>query len=317
MEHCGEIAAPYNWAGHTCSGGPGYSPTPGYLWGMFISAPARDLVNDVQPGRPKDICIGTNPVTLKFSQKGSGEALVTLAPELVLKAGLVGGGGSYNIKSNCINGSGDGGSGGTLRCGLGKVWRESESGWTGTWRRRGESNVFDAHWDKPGWQSLDQILTVSVSGGKISIYRQDPNIANNTCSYSGVVGSDGVSVSGEYICNNRGVVIGPAKWNATIDCVGGSDDKCSLAGNWSQIADGIGGSTWTITDSGRATESGLGRATGTARLTGTTLRIDWSIGSSMSGIYEWNLDSNCRSGSGTLTFTSGRSGSTASRVARQ
>ena len=220
MEHCGETAAPYNWAGHTCSGGPGYFPTPGYLWGMFISAPARDLENDQQPGRKKDICIGTNPVTLRFSQKGAGEAYVTVAPELVLKAGLVGGGGS-GMKSNCDdnNGGGGGGAGGgTLRCGLGRVWRESESGWTGTWTRRGDSGVFDAHWERTGWRPIDQIATISVSGGRISIFRQDPNVAGNTCSYNGIVGSDGVSVTGEYTCNDRGNVIGPVPWNATIDC---------------------------------------------------------------------------------------------------
>ena len=123
---CGEIAAPSNWAGHTCSKGPGYFPGdgPAYLWGLFISAPARDLENDLQPGRPRDICIGTNPVTIKISQKGAGETFVTLAPQLVLKAGGIGGGGTYD-SSNCtgdargtgrggVGGGGDGGGGGLI-----------------------------------------------------------------------------------------------------------------------------------------------------------------------------------------------------------
>ncbi len=222
--HCGETAAPSNWAGHTCSRGPGYHPEPGYLWGIFISAPARDLENDVQPGRPRDICIGTNPVRLRISQKGAGETFVTLSPQLVLKAGLVGGGGTY-AASNCngdsrgTGGGGAGGGTGPLRCGLGSTWRESESGWIGTWTRRGTSNTFDGHWERSGWRPIDQLLSVNFSGNTVSIFRQGQ--PGNTCVYSGTVAMDGITVSGEYSCNDNGNRIGPAPWTATINCGGG------------------------------------------------------------------------------------------------
>jgi|GEM_PF-1928840 len=103
-------------------------------------------------------------------------------------------------------------------CGLGVSWDESESGWTGKWTRRGNSNVFDAYWQKSGWTPINQILTVTVSGSYVSIHRQDPSISNNTCSYTGTIGADGVTVSGQYSCNNRGTIYGPAKWSAKINC---------------------------------------------------------------------------------------------------
>jgi hypothetical protein len=107
---CGATAQTYDW------------PAEGYAWGIMISAPARDTENDQQPGRPRDICIGTNPVRITVSQKGAGSATVTIAPQLVLKQGLVGGGGTYGA-SNCSGdqrgaggtGSGGGGTGGNLR----------------------------------------------------------------------------------------------------------------------------------------------------------------------------------------------------------
>ena len=108
---------------------------------------------------------------------------------------------------------------GQSACGLGKAWDEYEvSSWHGTWTRRGSSNVFDAHWEKLGNSPIDQILTINIKGSSVKIHRQDPNIVNNTCSYSGTIASDGVSVSGEYTCNNQGWVLGPFSWSAKIDC---------------------------------------------------------------------------------------------------
>lgn len=104
----------------------------------------------------------------------------------------------------------------------------------------------------------------------------------------------------------------------------GDDDKtdsqagiCALAGTWSHSTSGVGSSSWTITDSGMATESGLGGATGTASLSGKNLRIDWKTSNGWSGFYEWNLDSDCRSGDGKLVFQSGGSGTRTSSVSRR
>jgi len=206
---CGATAQTYDW------------PVEGYAWGIMISAPAVD--DHAQPGRPRDICIGTNPVQITVSQKGAGEATVTIAPQLVLKQGLVGGGGTYEA-SNCngdqrgAGGGGAGGGAGPFRCGLGSTWTESESGWTGTWTRRGTSNTFDAHWERSGFKAIDQILTMTINGNVVEITRQDPNVPGNMCFYEGEIARDGISVSGEYTCNDRGNQIGPVAWTATIMC---------------------------------------------------------------------------------------------------
>jgi hypothetical protein len=216
---CGANQQTYDW------------PATGYNWGIMISAPARDLENDQQPGRPRDICIGTNPVRLRVSQKGAGEAFVTISPQLLLKAGLVGGGGTYgpttctgDARGGGGGGGGGGGAGGPFRCGLGTSWDENESGWTGAWRRRGDSNVFDARWTRSGYNPMDQVLTITLSGNSVSIFRQDPNVPGNTCTYTGTVGSDGVTVTGEYTCNDRGNKIGPVPWSARINCTGGTQN---------------------------------------------------------------------------------------------
>ncbi len=94
--------------------------------------------------------------------------------------------------------------------------------------------------------------------------------------------------------------------------------SCTLAGTWSHsTSGGVGSSSWTITNAGRATETGLGGAVGTASLAGKTLRIDWKTSNGYSGFYEWNLDSNCSSGSGKLVFLSGSSGTRTSSVSRR
>lgn len=219
---CGATAQTYDW------------PVEGYGWGILISAPEKD--GGPQPGRPRDICIGSNPVRLRVSQKGAGSATLTIAPQLLLKAGLVGGGGTYG-PTNCTGdarGPGGGGTGGggtgPFRCGLGILWKEAESGWTGTWRRRGDSNVFDARWERAGFRPIEQILTMTLSGNTVTIFRQDPNVAGNNCTYQGTVGSDGVTVTGEYTCNDRGNRIGPVPWTATIICDTGS--STALAGKF-------------------------------------------------------------------------------------
>jgi hypothetical protein len=80
---------------------------------------------------------------------------------------------------------------------------------------------------------------------------------------------------------------------------------CVLAGSWSQTLERVGSSVWTIDKTGHATESGLGNSTGTASLAGNTLRIDWTNPNKWAGYYVWTLDTGCKSGRGTQTFTAG------------
>ncbi len=57
-------------------------------------------------------------------------------------------------------------------CGLGVRWDVSESGYAGTWIRRGNTSTFDATWQK-GSESGTSTLTMSLSGNRVTIQRQD------------------------------------------------------------------------------------------------------------------------------------------------
>ncbi|MDI3090070.1 hypothetical protein QJ133_02625 [Priestia megaterium] len=41
---------------------------------------------------------------------------------------------------------------------LGNVWHEQEGAWRGIWTRRGNSNIFDARWTKPGSTDVTAVL---------------------------------------------------------------------------------------------------------------------------------------------------------------
>ncbi len=89
---------------------------------------------------------------------------------------------------------------------------------------------------------------------------------------------------------------------------------CTLEGTWTQFAEGLGSSTWYVTADGKARETGLGASTGTANVNKNVVRIDWTNPNGWSGYYEWTMDSNCKTGTGTLVFKSGGSGSRKSNV---
>jgi hypothetical protein len=98
-------------------------------------------------------------------------------------------------------------------CGLGMRWDESEEGWTGTWTRRGNSNIFDVISSKPGLQSLTAVQTINISGNKVFISRTNASDGNN-CDMEGTIDRDGVTVTGTYRCRSGG----PYSWRATIRC---------------------------------------------------------------------------------------------------
>lgn len=99
-------------------------------------------------------------------------------------------------------------------CGLGRLWRDTEDGWSGTWVRRGDSNFFDATWTN-GNASDRADLQISLSGQRVHILRTPRRGQRGlTCAYDGTLAPDGVNVSGTYICPGQP----QAKWNATIVC---------------------------------------------------------------------------------------------------
>lgn len=95
---------------------------------------------------------------------------------------------------------------------LGRVWHESENGWSGTWRRRGTSNVFDAVWTKDGAR-VTAVLTMRLQpGGKVSIARRDTS-DNMRVDYTGTIDPRG-QVRGTGTVRGGG---GPFPWSARIE----------------------------------------------------------------------------------------------------
>ncbi|HKO59990.1 MAG TPA: hypothetical protein VJV03_02425 [Pyrinomonadaceae bacterium] len=106
-------------------------------------------------------------------------------------------------------------SAGSSDCGLGVRWNESESGWNGDWKRRGDTNTFDATWTKGG-ERVTAVLTVTINGSSVTVER--PNASdNNSCTYKGTIAADGKTITnGTYTCTqfpNQKFT-----WAATISC---------------------------------------------------------------------------------------------------
>ncbi|MBP1993252.1 hypothetical protein [Paenibacillus eucommiae] len=97
----------------------------------------------------------------------------------------------------------------SYRQSLGVVWHEKEGSWNGEWRRRGDTNIFDAKWTSGG-SMVTAILTVHLAGDFVTIQRRNSSDGNN-CDYTGTFSHDGKTVSGTYICQGR-----QYHWNANI-----------------------------------------------------------------------------------------------------
>ncbi|MBU6299900.1 MAG: hypothetical protein KGJ79_15815 [Alphaproteobacteria bacterium] len=98
---------------------------------------------------------------------------------------------------------------------LGRVWHEQEAGWSGLWRRRGDSGVFDAVWTGPG--QVTATLEIKLDGSrKVKIERRNSSDGAN-CHYAGVFSDGGsygqLGVSGQYRCGDGPLL----PWSATID----------------------------------------------------------------------------------------------------
>ncbi|MFD7522065.1 hypothetical protein [Paenibacillus chitinolyticus] len=97
----------------------------------------------------------------------------------------------------------------TFRQTLGTVWHEKEGSWNGEWRRRGDTNIFDAKWTSGG-SMVTAILEVHLSGNFVTILRRNSSDGNN-CDYIGTISPDGKTLSGTYNCGGK-----QYNWNATI-----------------------------------------------------------------------------------------------------
>lgn len=93
---------------------------------------------------------------------------------------------------------------------LGVEWHEQGGGWSGLWRRRGNSNIFDARWTMPGAQDITAVLTINITGNQVRVLRRNSSDGNN-CDYTGTLSSDRRTVTGTFRCTQGG-----GSWSATI-----------------------------------------------------------------------------------------------------
>jgi hypothetical protein len=101
---------------------------------------------------------------------------------------------------------------------LGTSWQEVEDNYDAegntavkgvhaTWRRRGKTNVFEAHWDG----GVTAVATITSHGSSVHIARRHSSDGND-CDYDGQLSADGTQVAGTLRCG----AFGPFNWSATI-----------------------------------------------------------------------------------------------------
>jgi len=94
---------------------------------------------------------------------------------------------------------------------LGRTWSEEESGWTSTWTREGDSDVFVATYAGPAGERATTRNSVSLNGDQVTISRLS-STEGHTCTYTGTL--SGTSITGTYEC--PGTWSGTRPWTATI-----------------------------------------------------------------------------------------------------
>jgi len=82
---------------------------------------------------------------------------------------------------------------------LGKVWTQTQSGFSGTWVRKGASNEFYAVWEL-GSHRVEAALQVETHGERnITVFKKHGTDGVD-CIYKGTFSEDGRAVSGTYTC---------------------------------------------------------------------------------------------------------------------
>lgn len=102
---------------------------------------------------------------------------------------------------------------GSKGCGLGRTWNIVESGITMIWTRRGSSNIFDVT-GTVGGAPFTAEQTIEISGNKVFANRYKAG-DGNTCTFTGTIASDGITVTGNYDCTKYKPSSG---WQAKINC---------------------------------------------------------------------------------------------------
>jgi hypothetical protein len=96
-------------------------------------------------------------------------------------------------------------------CGMPARFTVTEGGYNGVWTRRGNSNEYDAVWTR-GRQEVTAVLSITTQGNRIYVKRISSS-DGYLCEYEGVVGNDGVSITGTYTCGS-----GKFNWRARAEC---------------------------------------------------------------------------------------------------
>ena len=105
--------------------------------------------------------------------------------------------------------------------GLGMIWDEQETGWTGEWTRRAGGNTFDAVWTSAGQAPVRAVLEMTLVGNRVTIVRiMSPGqpMAGQRCDYLGYIDATG-GVSGTFSCAWSA---GQMAWTARLRPVQGS-----------------------------------------------------------------------------------------------
>jgi hypothetical protein len=129
---------------------------------------------------------------------------------------------------------------------LGTQWVVNDSGWSGTWTRRGTSNLFDAVWTL-GNDRVEAELAVTLQGNHVEIRRTDTKSNDlGTGIYSG--DWNGTHWSGTQVWTSKqGRQFGPFAWSAIPRGVGVQSDTTPadrLGSQWLTVEGGWSG-IWT------------------------------------------------------------------------
>ncbi|WP_095532672.1 hypothetical protein [Domibacillus epiphyticus] len=188
---------------------------------------------------------------------------------------------------------------------LGRRWIVQEGGWQAVWTRRGNSNVFDGRWSMAGQRDITAVLTIYTSGNFVFVERRNSSDGNN-CNYTGRVGRDGRTVSGQNICNRGG-----GSWSAVIVRRGGQQQD-RLGRRWDVQEDGW-RAVWTRRGNsnvfdGRWTRQGQRDITAvlTIYIQGSNVRVERRNSSDGNNCnYTGTLSQNGRNASGRYTCDRG------------